>query len=340
MILRPMSITCGLFLTLWNGMNAEPTIMAKDLVDNVHKIPRIGYDFQSMPADFTLSANTLYPEDPYVQSLITFPAILLGIGIISFVVFLTIMITRIFLPCGACTPRETDQYEKYEGDYRWWAGVIVCRRGILNAVYWLGWIFAIVGAHLLFLGNSMYDPSLDSLRNDLSLVRSKFQLVKTTAQSYMNIVSTSYVAMDTSTCRVTNASQVFPVLRNLIEINAGSQALYEASYPMPMRLDQMDNVLTTYAIVAKNAAVYTCYSFVTLVCILSMVSVATKNKVLTMAMAWLQGITSAAVMLVRSGSMGGYWACMGFRGILSVDCILWTVCCPLCCALHAVDCRL
>lgn len=307
----PRSIViCGLLA--WKGVDAEPAIVAKDLVAAVRRIPRIGYDFQTMPSDFTLSSNTLYPEDPYVQSLITFPAILLGIGIISFVVFLTIMCTRLFLPCGACAPREQDQYEAYEGNYKRWAGVVVVRRGILNAVFWIGWIFALAGAHLLFLGNSMYDPSLDTLRNDIALVRSKYQQVKTVAQSYMNIVSTSYITVDTSPCRVANASQVFPVLRNLIELNAGSQALYEAAYPIPMRVDQMDNVLTTYAIVAKNAAIYTGYSFVTLVCILSLLAVGTKNKTLTIATAWLQGITSAAVMLVRWRTRGltSYGGCL------------------------------
>jgi hypothetical protein len=222
----------------------------------------------------------------------------------------------------------------------------------LNAVYWLGWIFALAGAHLLFFGNSMYDPSLDALRKDMSFVRAKYQYVKATAQSYMNIVSTSYVTVDTSSCRTANASQVFPVLRNLIEINVGSQALYEASYPIPMRIDQMDSVLSSYAMVAKDTAVYTCYSFVTVVCLLSLVAVGTRNKALTIAAAWLQGITSAAVMLVRTEEWGVFGTPEGCCRLPVVDissvgagrddlpCVVRYVTCDVCCVLCDVCCVL
>ena len=285
--------------TIQRKLNAWSSYSPSSLVQKVNMIPRIGWNFEmGVPSNFALSPSTLYTTNIYVQSLITFPAILLSIAIISFVIVITVMITRCFLQCGRCAPNLQDQYDKYEGNYLRWSRNIVTNRRTLLMFFWTGLLFALTGACVLFFGNSLYDPSLTTLQSDLNYVTSQYNIIQSISTGYLFKVANMYSSVNLSPCSMQNTSAVFESLKNIINLGSSSQSLYDATYPMPLRISQMNGIISNYAIQSKMIAMYTCFSFVTFLCLLSVCALCTRNKVITQVVAILQLITSAAITLV------------------------------------------
>ena len=289
----------GAFDTAQRKLNAWSFYSPSPLVQKVNMIPRIGWNFETgISSNFALSPSTLYTSNAYVQSLVTFPAILLSIAIISFVIVITVMITRCFLQCGQCAPNVQDQYEKYEGNYLRWSRIIVSRRRTLVFFFWTGLLFALTGACVLFFGNSLYDPSLATLQSDLSYVTSQYNIIQRISSGYLFKVANMYNSVNLSPCGSKNTSAVFAPLKNIINLGSSSQALYDATSPMPLRINQMNGLIQTYGIQSKMIAMYTCFAFVTFLCLLSACALCTRNKLFTQVVAILQLITSGAITLV------------------------------------------
>jgi hypothetical protein len=249
----------------------------------VRGVPRIGFNLErNRPTTFALAPNTFYvSSNPYLQSIITFPAILLAAAIVAFVVVPTVLATRCFLQCSSCAPEASDQYLKYALQPQKWSREVATNRRTLLAFFWLGFSVAVCGAHLLWYGAAQYDPAVSSLRSSVQYVQGQYARVESIAQTFIATTGTMYVGVDQSPCRFANTSAVFGTERGLISLAAASQSLYDAAYGLPFRLGQMDAYLSTYGQQAKLIAVSSGYAWATFVCLLSALAVGLRNKAFT-----------------------------------------------------------
>ena len=249
----------------------------------VRGVPRIGFNLErNRPTTFALAPNTFYvSSNPYLQSIITFPAILLAAAIVAFVVVPTVLVTRYFLQCSSCAPEASDQYLKYALQPQKWSREVATNRRTLLVFFWLGFSIAVCGAHLLWYGAAQYDPAVSSLRSSVQYVQGQYARVESIAQTFIATTGTMYVGVDQSPCRFANTSAVFGTERGLISLAAASQSLYDAAYGLPFRLGQMDAYLSTYGQQAKLIAVASGYAWATFVCLLSALAVGLRNKAFT-----------------------------------------------------------
>ena len=264
--------------------NAATTVYSPSRVVNIVRgVPRIGFNFElNRPATFALSPSTIYlSSNPYLQSIITFPAILLSAAIIAFVVVPTVLLTRFCLQCSSCAPEASDQYVKYALQPQKWSREVATNRGCLLFFFWVGFAIAVCGAHMLWYGTSLYDPAMASLRSSVQYVQGQYARVETTAQTFLSTAGTMYVGVDQSPCRFANASAVVATKRGLVALSAASQAVYDTAYGLPLRLGQMDAYLATYGQQAKLVAVSSGYAWATFVCLLSALAVGLRNKAFT-----------------------------------------------------------
>jgi hypothetical protein len=277
-------------------MNTAATYSPSRIVKLINGIPRIDWALNKGSNAFQLSPDRLYTTQPYVQSLITFPAILFGIGIVAFVVLLTVLVSRNVNKCGSCAPDVKDIGNS--DNFPSWADKVVVRRTFLQVVFWFHVVIAMAGAHLLFLGNTFYDVALSNLLADVSFVTNQYNKIGTLAQKYLSSIGSIYNSVNTAACAKANMAAVIPTLTTLVNLQTSNQLLYDSSAVMPQRLKQLTDVLNMYAVSSKMYAVYVIYAFVTFVCLLSGVAVGTRSKGVTQLAAASQLVASAGTSLV------------------------------------------
>lgn len=120
--------------------------------EEISKIPHLDYSLQPQSSLFNITLTQNFDlSNEYIQSLITFPAILLALGILSLLVFSLILLSRCCFTCSKSQPEEQDIIKRFNGDRHQWANRLSYIKTSLLVTFSFFLIVAFFCNHLQFL---------------------------------------------------------------------------------------------------------------------------------------------------------------------------------------------
>jgi hypothetical protein len=131
--------------------------------EEISKIPHLDYSLQPQSSSFNITLNRNFDlSNEYIQSLITFPAILLALGILSLLIYSLVLLSQCCFTCSKSQPQEQDIIKRFNGDRLQWANRLSYIKTSLLVTFSFFLIVAFFANHLQFLVRS----NLSLLMND------------------------------------------------------------------------------------------------------------------------------------------------------------------------------
>lgn len=144
-------------------------------VKAAHNIPHFNMYFQRMSSTFGITPTSLNTSNTYLLSVVSFPALILAIGILGLIILGLIMTTRCCCKCGKNAPNVNKMDGKSAEEYSAWVKEVVCRKVTILVFFCLFLILAFSGSQIAWYGSSKFNSGISGLRTDLSSLAIIFQ---------------------------------------------------------------------------------------------------------------------------------------------------------------------
>lgn len=153
-----------------------PYYQASDYVKTIARyLPHLDSNFLLIKPPTHIITFGVAETGDYIFSVIRFPGLLLGFGILALIILGLIMMSRICCKCGKNAPDVKSMDGKNPEEYSSWAKLVVCRKTTLLVFFCFFLILAFSGAQITWYGSSKFNMGISSMRDDISNLGDIFQ---------------------------------------------------------------------------------------------------------------------------------------------------------------------
>lgn len=161
------------------GNNAYSPVAS---VKSGHLIPHLSMKLKLQESTFAITSGSLSTSNPYIRASFTLPAIILAAGILAFIVFGFVLISRTCCNCAKTAPNRNIVNHKSEEDYIAWAKRTILTRNILLVLFSFFLICAFAATQVGWYGNARFGVGMHGIRNRIDLFSSTFDQLSTSGQ--------------------------------------------------------------------------------------------------------------------------------------------------------------
>ena len=199
------TVTTALIVALQTTSNNAYSPVAS--VKSGHQIPHLNMNLKLQDSTFAITSGSLSTSNSYVRSLFTLPAIILAAGILGFIVFGFVLISRTCFNCAKSAPNRDLVNDKSEEEYISWAKRTISTKKILLVLFSFFLICAFAATQVGWYGNSRFGVGMHGIKNSIDTFSSTLNQLSTSGQWLPTVLMTSSAIIFTEVAPFRQASK-------------------------------------------------------------------------------------------------------------------------------------
>lgn len=251
-----------------------------------HSIPHVGVDGKLYDSTFTYSEG-------YLQSLIPVPAVILGIGLLSILIYMSLMCFRCCCECIRYAPNRDDYLKDNAPITKFdWAHKVVSRRRLTLFLFVTFLFFTFAVNHILFWGDATISQGVSDASDGLNSLGDTFAVYSDATGAFVASYARLGQAMSDVTCQEYNSQAQAQVSSTLSSFEGYATVLNDAISDIAPNIYSASDTFITYGTTKKSTVVYIFYAFIAFDCILLALAAIIRNKV------FMQVLLSFSLLIV------------------------------------------